>query len=89
MISAYILLPGEHLTYAFRFPRKLQTRMGTKSSFKSMSQLAWEVEKNFYVLDFEKVEQRSRYLRRPACLFTHPICSQKVKVRTYWGECIG
>ncbi|KAI4387104.1 hypothetical protein MLD38_004962 [Melastoma candidum] len=39
------------------FPREVTDEKGAKSSFNCMSQLAWEVEKNFYVPDFEKVER--------------------------------
>ncbi|KAL4279303.1 hypothetical protein GQ457_03G042980 [Hibiscus cannabinus] len=39
------------------FPREVTDEKGAKSSFNGMSQLAWEVEKNFQALDFEKVKQ--------------------------------
>lgn len=39
------------------FPREVADEKGAKSSFNGMSQLAWEVEKNFQVPDFEKVKQ--------------------------------
>ncbi|KAG1364088.1 glutamyl-tRNA reductase-binding protein, chloroplastic [Cocos nucifera] len=37
------------------FPREVADEKGVKSSFNSMSHLAWEVEKNYVVPDFEKV----------------------------------
>ncbi|KAB2081250.1 hypothetical protein ES319_A05G119100v1 [Gossypium barbadense] len=39
------------------FPREVTDEKGAKSSFNGMSQLAWEVEKNFHAPDFEKVKQ--------------------------------
>uniref|UniRef100_A0A5B7BKS4 DUF2470 domain-containing protein n=1 Tax=Davidia involucrata TaxID=16924 RepID=A0A5B7BKS4_DAVIN len=39
------------------FPREVTDEKGAKSSFNCMSQLAWEVEKNYYVPDFEKVKK--------------------------------
>ncbi|KAI4355891.1 hypothetical protein L6164_004619 [Bauhinia variegata] len=39
------------------FPREVTDEKGAKSTFNCMSQLAWEVEKNFHVPDFEKVKQ--------------------------------
>ncbi|XVF86185.1 hypothetical protein PTKIN_Ptkin18bG0019800 [Pterospermum kingtungense] len=39
------------------FPREVNDEKGAKSSFNGMSQLAWEVEKNFHVPDFQKVKQ--------------------------------
>ena len=39
------------------FPREVTDEKGAKSSFNGMSQLAWEVEKNFHVPDFQKVKQ--------------------------------
>ncbi|XVF23359.1 hypothetical protein REPUB_Repub13aG0031500 [Reevesia pubescens] len=39
------------------FPREVTDEKGAKSSFNGMSQLAWEVEKNFHVHDFQKVKQ--------------------------------
>lgn len=39
------------------FPREVTDEKGAKSTFNSMSQLAWEVEKNFHVPDFQKVKQ--------------------------------
>ncbi|KAK8641667.1 hypothetical protein V6N13_011050 [Hibiscus sabdariffa] len=39
------------------FPREVTDEKGAKSSFNGMSQLAWEVEKNFQAPDFEKVKQ--------------------------------
>ncbi|KAG8388466.1 hypothetical protein BUALT_Bualt02G0128700 [Buddleja alternifolia] len=38
------------------FPREVTDEKGAKSSFNGMSQIAWEVEKNFYVPDFKKVK---------------------------------
>ncbi|XP_060669730.1 glutamyl-tRNA reductase-binding protein, chloroplastic isoform X3 [Ziziphus jujuba] len=42
------------------FPSEVSDEKGAKSTFNSMSQLAWEVEKNFYVPDFQKVTQLKR-----------------------------
>lgn len=39
------------------FPREVTNEKGAKSSFNGMSQLAWEVEKNYHPVDFEKVKQ--------------------------------
>ncbi|XP_062177702.1 glutamyl-tRNA reductase-binding protein, chloroplastic isoform X9 [Alnus glutinosa] len=39
------------------FPSEVMDEKGAKSTFNCMSQLAWEVEKNFHVLDFQKVKQ--------------------------------
>jgi hypothetical protein len=39
------------------FPREVADEKGAKSSFNCMSQLAWEVEKNFQVPDFKKVKE--------------------------------
>ncbi|KAL5072301.1 hypothetical protein RYX36_011285 [Vicia faba] len=39
------------------FPREVTDEKGAKSTFNCMSQLAWEVERNFHPLDFEKVTQ--------------------------------
>lgn len=39
------------------FPREVTDEKGAKSSFNCMSQLAWEVEKNFHAAEFEKVKQ--------------------------------
>ncbi|RVW89392.1 Glutamyl-tRNA reductase-binding protein, chloroplastic [Vitis vinifera] len=39
------------------FPREVTDEKGAKSSFNSMSQLAWEVEKNYNAPDFKKVKQ--------------------------------
>ncbi|XP_021297098.1 glutamyl-tRNA reductase-binding protein, chloroplastic [Herrania umbratica] len=39
------------------FPGEVTDEKGAKSSFNGMSQLAWEVEKNFHVPDIEKVKQ--------------------------------
>ncbi|CAN0880506.1 Glutamyl-tRNA reductase-binding protein, chloroplastic [Linum grandiflorum] len=39
------------------FPREVTDERGAKSSFNGMSQLAWEVEKNYQAPNFEKVKQ--------------------------------
>ncbi|KAJ9568549.1 hypothetical protein OSB04_004515 [Centaurea solstitialis] len=39
------------------FPREVTGEKGAKSSFNGMSQLAWEVERNYCGLEFEKVKQ--------------------------------
>lgn len=39
------------------FPREVTDEKGAKSSFNSMSQLAWEVEKNYNTPDFKMVKQ--------------------------------
>ncbi|MED6107301.1 hypothetical protein PIB30_012696 [Stylosanthes scabra] len=39
------------------FPRQVTDEKGAKSTFNCMSQLAWEVERNFQPLDFEKVKE--------------------------------
>lgn len=39
------------------FPREVTDEKGAKSSFNGMSQIAWEVEKNFHAPNFNKVEQ--------------------------------
>ncbi|XP_019426821.1 PREDICTED: glutamyl-tRNA reductase-binding protein, chloroplastic [Lupinus angustifolius] len=39
------------------FPREVSDEKGAKSTFNCMSQLAWEVERNFHPLDFEKIKQ--------------------------------
>lgn len=39
------------------FPREVTDEKGAKSSFNGMSQLAWEVERNYVPLHFEKVKQ--------------------------------
>ncbi|MED6162221.1 hypothetical protein PIB30_068356 [Stylosanthes scabra] len=39
------------------FPREVTDEKGAKSTFNCMSQLAWEVERNFQPLDFEKVKE--------------------------------
>lgn len=38
------------------FPREVIDEKGAKSSFNGMSQLAWEVEKNYHVPEFKKVK---------------------------------
>jgi len=38
------------------FPREVTDEKGVKSSFNSMSHLAWEIEKSFVIPDFEKVK---------------------------------
>lgn len=46
-------------TYEIRipFPREVTDMKGVKSTFNGMSQVAWEVEKNYYPLDFKRVKQ--------------------------------
>ncbi|KAJ4838796.1 hypothetical protein Tsubulata_021615 [Turnera subulata] len=39
------------------FPREVTDEKGAKSSFNGMSQLAWEVEKNYVAPDFEKAKE--------------------------------
>lgn len=39
------------------FPREVTDEKGAKSTFNCMSQQAWEVERNFYPPDFQKVTQ--------------------------------
>lgn len=39
------------------FPREVTDEKGAKSSFNCMSQLAWEVERNYLFPDFQKVKQ--------------------------------
>lgn len=39
------------------FPREVTNEKGAKSSFNGMAQQAWEVEKNYHPLEFEKVKQ--------------------------------
>ncbi|XP_021720339.1 glutamyl-tRNA reductase-binding protein, chloroplastic-like [Chenopodium quinoa] len=39
------------------FPREVTDEKGVKSTFNGMSQIAWEVEKNYYPLDFKRVKQ--------------------------------
>ncbi|KAK6915151.1 hypothetical protein RJ641_020268 [Dillenia turbinata] len=46
------------------FPREVADEKGAKSSFNCMSQLAWEVEKNFQALNFEKVKQLKQITHR-------------------------
>lgn len=46
------------------FPREVTDEKGAKSSFNGMSQLAWEVEKNFQVPDFKKVKQVKKIVCR-------------------------
>ncbi|CAI9090003.1 OLC1v1024677C1 [Oldenlandia corymbosa var. corymbosa] len=46
------------------FPGEVSDEKGAKSSFNCMSQLAWEVEKNFHVPDFEKVKQVKKIVSR-------------------------
>lgn len=38
------------------FPREVTDEKGAKSTFNCMSQMAWEVERNFHAPDFEKVK---------------------------------
>ncbi|KAJ8756262.1 hypothetical protein K2173_025074 [Erythroxylum novogranatense] len=42
------------------FPGEVRDEKGAKSSFNGMSQLAWEVEKNYHAPDFPKVKQLKR-----------------------------
>eukprot|EP00262_Sarcandra_glabra_P008957 TRINITY_DN22903_c0_g1_i1.p1 TRINITY_DN22903_c0_g1~~TRINITY_DN22903_c0_g1_i1.p1 ORF type:complete len:332 (-),score=56.54 TRINITY_DN22903_c0_g1_i1:148-1143(-) len=42
------------------FPREVTDDKGVKSSFNCMSQLAWEVEKNYTVPEFEKVKSMKK-----------------------------
>ncbi|XP_022147074.1 glutamyl-tRNA reductase-binding protein, chloroplastic isoform X2 [Momordica charantia] len=46
-------------TFEFRipFPSEVTDEKGAKSMFNGMSQQAWEVERNFQALDFERVKQ--------------------------------
>lgn len=46
-------------TYELRipFPREVIDEKGVKSTFNGMSQTAWEVEKNYYAPEFERVKQ--------------------------------
>ncbi|KAF5451894.1 hypothetical protein F2P56_026953 [Juglans regia] len=44
------------------FPREVTDVKGVKSTFNCMSQLAWEVEKNFHVPDFQKVKHLKQIL---------------------------
>ncbi|XP_058113878.1 glutamyl-tRNA reductase-binding protein, chloroplastic-like [Magnolia sinica] len=46
------------------FPREVTDEKGVKSSFNCMSQLAWEVEKNYTVPEFEKV----KHLKEITCV---------------------
>lgn len=39
------------------FPREVADEKGAKSTFNCMSQLAWEVERNYHPPDFQKVKQ--------------------------------
>ncbi|KAL2933400.1 Glutamyl-tRNA reductase-binding protein chloroplastic [Bienertia sinuspersici] len=39
------------------FPREVTDEKGAKSTFNGMSQIAWEVEKNYYPIDFKRVKQ--------------------------------
>ncbi|KAF6149089.1 hypothetical protein GIB67_018667 [Kingdonia uniflora] len=53
--DVHIISPQKE-TYEVRipFPREVTDEKGVKSSFNCMSQLAWEVEKNYSLPDFEK-----------------------------------
>ncbi|XP_057797050.1 glutamyl-tRNA reductase-binding protein, chloroplastic [Salvia miltiorrhiza] len=42
------------------FPREVGDEKGAKSSFNGMSQLAWEVEKNFHAFEFKKVKHAKK-----------------------------
>lgn len=44
------------------FPREVTDVKGVKSTFNCMSQLAWEVEKNFHVPSFQKVKHLKQIL---------------------------
>lgn len=44
------------------FPREVTDEKGAKSSFNGMSQLAWEIEKNFHVPDFKKVKHLKKIM---------------------------
>ncbi|KAJ8553180.1 hypothetical protein K7X08_023858 [Anisodus acutangulus] len=46
------------------FPREVTDEKGAKSSINCMSQLAWEVEKNFHAAEFEKVKQLKKIEHR-------------------------
>ncbi|KAJ9168636.1 hypothetical protein P3X46_020136 [Hevea brasiliensis] len=46
------------------FPREVTDVKGAKSSFNGMSQLAWEVERNYRMPDFKKVKQLKRITYR-------------------------
>lgn len=46
------------------FPREVADEKGAKSSFNCMSQLAWEMEKNYHAHDFNKVKQ----LKKITCI---------------------
>lgn len=49
-------------TYEIRipFPREVTDEKGVKSTFNGMSQIAWEVEKNYHPPDFKRVKQVKR-----------------------------
>nr|XP_043616805.1 glutamyl-tRNA reductase-binding protein, chloroplastic [Erigeron canadensis] len=42
------------------FPREVTNEKGARSSFNGMAQLAWEVEKNYHPLEFEKVKHLNK-----------------------------
>lgn len=44
------------------FPREVTDVKAVKSTFNCMSQLAWEVEKNFHVPNFQKVKHLKQIL---------------------------
>lgn len=46
------------------FPTEVTDEKGVKSSFNGMSQLAWEVEKNYHVPNFKKVKQLKKITSR-------------------------
>lgn len=46
------------------FPGEVTDEKGAKSSFNCMSQLAWEVEKNFQVPEFRRVKQLKKIMSR-------------------------
>ncbi|KAJ0989483.1 hypothetical protein J5N97_007839 [Dioscorea zingiberensis] len=52
----YIYSSNSVFAVRIPFPREVTDEKGVKSSFNSMSHLAWEIEKNYITLDFEKVK---------------------------------
>ncbi|CAH9098344.1 unnamed protein product [Cuscuta epithymum] len=46
------------------FPREVADEKGAKSSFNCMSQLAWEVERNFHALEFEKAKKLKKIMSK-------------------------
>ncbi|RZS17994.1 hypothetical protein BHM03_00050231 [Ensete ventricosum] len=53
-----LFIYSEEAVFAARipFPREVTDEKGAKSSFNSMSHLAWEIEKGYAIPDFEKVK---------------------------------